>query len=36
MGVSARTYYTTGSTDSAVTGITDAKIVKVNKGNAGD
>jgi hypothetical protein len=36
IAVSARTYYTSGSTDDAVTAATDAKIVRINQGNRGD
>jgi hypothetical protein len=36
IGVSARVYYTTGSTDSSVSAITDSKIVRVGVGNSGD
>jgi len=35
-GVSARVYYTTGTTASAVTAISDAKIVGISVGNQGD
>lgn len=36
LGVSARVYYTTGGNDSAVTAISDSKIVHINQGNLGD
>jgi len=36
IAVSARTYHTTGSTDSAVAAATDAKVVRFGVGNAGD
>jgi hypothetical protein len=36
IAVSARTYYTTGSTDGTVAAATDAKLVKIGFGNSGD
>ena len=36
LAVSARIYYTTGSTDSAVTAISDSKVVRFGMGNHGD
>jgi len=36
LAVSARVYYTTGTTASAVTAISDAKIVGISVGNQGD
>lgn len=36
IAVSARTYHTTGSTDSAVAAATDAKVVRIGVGNSGD
>lgn len=36
IAVSARTYYTASTTDSPVSAITDAKIVRVGNGNTGD
>ena len=36
IAVSARTYHTTGTDDSAVAAATDAKIVKIGAGNSGD
>ena len=36
LAVSARVYYTTGTTDSVVTAISDSKIVRFGNGNLGD
>jgi len=36
IAVSARTYYTTGTSDETLNAITDAKIVRVGAGNHGD
>jgi hypothetical protein len=36
IGVSSRVYYTTGTNDEQLTGITDSKIVQFGQGNRGD
>jgi hypothetical protein len=36
IGVSSRVYYTSGSNDDAVSGISDSKIVTFGSGNKGD
>ena len=36
IAVSARTYYTSSTSDSPVSAVTDAKVVKLGVGNAGD
>ena len=36
LAISARTYHTTGATDTAVAAATDAKVVRINASNVGD